>query len=180
LRRPRWDNVFNATRPNFPSAKGPSPYRLRERVGGQEVEILSGQLQELGKEREEAPRRIPLAAHPGGLHQYVREGLRGTEIIGELTPLPSENVITKHKISPFFNTDLDAYLKPSGVDELIIGGARASSSMESCYSPPQTPVRFSCNHWSAPTAQNRSAGCRRRGERIVRPIYRLGHIPGIH
>jgi nicotinamidase-related amidase len=57
-----------------------------------------------------------------GSTKAFAEGARNTEIIGELNPLPGEKVITKHRISPFFNTDLDEFLRSVGADEVVIGG----------------------------------------------------------
>jgi ureidoacrylate peracid hydrolase len=44
----------------------------------------------------------------------------GTKLINELDRKPSDIVVTKHKISPFFKTDLEKQLKD--IDEIIVCG----------------------------------------------------------
>jgi biuret amidohydrolase len=46
----------------------------------------------------------------------------GVDIYPELTPLPGEHVIKKHRYSGFFGTDLDIILREWGVDTVIISG----------------------------------------------------------
>ncbi|WJY13265.1 isochorismatase family cysteine hydrolase [Pectobacteriaceae bacterium CE90] len=45
-----------------------------------------------------------------------------TEIIAELTPLSKENVIRKHRVDPFYQTNLELTLRSMGVDTLILAG----------------------------------------------------------
>jgi ureidoacrylate peracid hydrolase len=50
------------------------------------------------------------------------DGTPGVEIYPELAPLPVEHVVTKHRYSGFFGTDLDIILREWGVDTVIISG----------------------------------------------------------
>jgi len=51
------------------------------------------------------------------------EGTKGAEIVGELTPQPSDYVIPKRRYSAFFGTDLNILLRGLNVDMLFITGA---------------------------------------------------------
>lgn len=62
------------------------------------------------------------------------EGSKNAEIIEELKPLREEKVIVKHRISPFFNTDLDAYLSESTARELFICGIMTNLCVRSAVS----------------------------------------------
>jgi nicotinamidase-related amidase len=53
---------------------------------------------------------------------FVVEGSAGSEIITELTPLPSEYIIRKNRMSAFMNTDLDLILRSLGTDTVFITG----------------------------------------------------------
>ena len=50
------------------------------------------------------------------------EGTNGADIDTRLAPLASEPVITKRRVSGFFNTDLDTVLGAHGVDKLVLSG----------------------------------------------------------
>lgn len=50
----------------------------------------------------------------------------GTEIVGDIAPLPSEIVISKKKPSAFFGTPLISYLTALHIDTLIITGTTTS------------------------------------------------------
>lgn len=43
-------------------------------------------------------------------------------------------MITKHKISPFFKTDLDDYLMCKGIDEILVGGIMTNLCVRSAVS----------------------------------------------
>ena len=50
------------------------------------------------------------------------EGSAESEIHRDLTPLPSEKVILKHRYSAFYNTDLETILRCLGIEDLVISG----------------------------------------------------------
>lgn len=51
-----------------------------------------------------------------------REGSPGSDVYGEIAPMPLEKVIRKHRYSAFYNTDLDTILRNLGVTHLIVCG----------------------------------------------------------
>ena len=50
------------------------------------------------------------------------DGTPGVDIYPDLSPLPGEHVIKKHRYSGFFGTDLDIILREWGIDTVIISG----------------------------------------------------------
>lgn len=66
------------------------------------------------------PRGEPRASD-GGPSSY-RAGTRQVQIIAQLAPQSGEWVLDKRRYSAFHRTDLDARLKASGIDTLIICG----------------------------------------------------------
>jgi nicotinamidase-related amidase len=62
------------------------------------------------------------------------EGTKNAEIIGDLKPLAREKVITKNRISPFYKTDLDEFLKLKAADELVVGGIMTNLCVRSAIS----------------------------------------------
>lgn len=54
-----------------------------------------------------------------------------TDIVDELTPEPDDVVLYKHRYSGFFETDLDAILKASGIRNLVFTGCTTSVCVES-------------------------------------------------
>ncbi len=52
----------------------------------------------------------------------LEEGADGTEIYPEIAPIKGESVITKHRYSAWFGTDLDIVVRNLHVDTLIICG----------------------------------------------------------
>jgi ureidoacrylate peracid hydrolase len=52
----------------------------------------------------------------------LEEGAEGTEIYPDIAPIAGESVITKHRYSAWFGTDLDIVVRNLGVDTLIICG----------------------------------------------------------
>ena len=53
--------------------------------------------------------------------RYCIEGSEGAQIIDELSPLRGQ-IIFKQKHSAFFETDLDAFLKKAGINEIYLTG----------------------------------------------------------
>lgn len=54
-----------------------------------------------------------------------------TAIVDELTPEPDDIVVSKHRFSGFYQTDLDAILRTLGVTHLIVTGCTTSVCVES-------------------------------------------------
>jgi ureidoacrylate peracid hydrolase len=63
--------------------------------------------------------------------QILVEGTWNTEIVPALTPEPDDLVVSKHRYSGFYGTDLDGLLRPAGIDTLIFTGATTSVCVES-------------------------------------------------
>ncbi|MGC8747586.1 MAG: cysteine hydrolase family protein [Candidatus Kapaibacteriota bacterium] len=59
------------------------------------------------------------------------EGTPESEIIDDLKPLPGEKVISKHRYSAFYNTDLEVYLRGLKVEDLVITGIMTNMCCES-------------------------------------------------
>jgi len=70
------------------------------------------------------PRQSP--EHRGLLTDRWGPGLQGdAEIVPELNPGDDDLVLTKHRYSAFFNTDLRKWLADSGRDQLVVTGVYA-------------------------------------------------------
>jgi nicotinamidase-related amidase len=54
------------------------------------------------------------------------EGTPGTEVHPALAPRPGEIVVTKHRVSAFWGTDLEVVLKAGGIDTLVLTGIATS------------------------------------------------------
>ncbi len=54
-----------------------------------------------------------------------------TQIVPELAPAPNDIVISKHRYSGFFGTELDAVLRQLGVTHLLVTGCTTSICVES-------------------------------------------------
>ena len=59
------------------------------------------------------------------------EGSRESEIHPELTPMPGEKVVFKHRYSAFYNTDLETVLRCLKVEDLVICGTMTNLCCES-------------------------------------------------
>lgn len=59
------------------------------------------------------------------------EGSRESEIHPDLTPLPGEKVVLKHRYSAFYNTDLETVLRCLGVGDLVVTGVMTNLCCES-------------------------------------------------
>ncbi|MFC1969554.1 cysteine hydrolase family protein [Chloroflexota bacterium] len=60
----------------------------------------------------------------------VRDGTWGAEFY-QLSPLPSDNIITKHRYSAFINTSLELILRSRGIRTLILSGVMTNVCVES-------------------------------------------------
>lgn len=54
------------------------------------------------------------------------EGSAGMEVHAAVAPKPGEIVITKHRASAFFGTDLDLILRANGIETLLLAGIATS------------------------------------------------------
>jgi nicotinamidase-related amidase len=59
------------------------------------------------------------------------EGSAESEIHPDLTPLPSEKVVLKHRYSAFYNTDLETILRCLKIEDLVISGIMTNMCCES-------------------------------------------------
>jgi len=58
------------------------------------------------------------------------EGTPESEIHPELTPLPDELIVTKHRYSAFYHTDLEILLRGKGITDLIVSGVMTNMCCE--------------------------------------------------
>ena len=88
----------------------------------------------------DAPNRIrhlafgvgrPVETPDGGSGRFLIKDTWNTDILGELTPEPDDLVISKHRYSGFFETNLDASLKELGIKQLVFTGVTCSVCVES-------------------------------------------------
>jgi nicotinamidase-related amidase len=54
------------------------------------------------------------------------EGSAGTEVHPAVAPQPGDVVVTKHRVSAFFGTDLDMVLRANGIETLVLAGIATS------------------------------------------------------
>ena len=59
------------------------------------------------------------------------EGSAESEIHDELKPLPNEKVISKHRYSAFYNTDLETILRCLNIEDIVIAGIMTNMCCES-------------------------------------------------
>lgn len=59
------------------------------------------------------------------------EGSPESEIHPELTPMPNEKVVFKHRYSAFYNTDLEIVLRCLKVEDVVIAGTMTNMCCES-------------------------------------------------
>lgn len=55
-------------------------------------------------------------------HQLLRFDTWSTRIVEALTPLATENIIRKHRVDPFYQTNLELTLRCLGVETLVLAG----------------------------------------------------------
>lgn len=59
------------------------------------------------------------------------DGTPESEIVEQLTPLPEEKVIKKHRYSSFYNTDLEITLRCLGITDIVFCGIMSNICVES-------------------------------------------------
>jgi nicotinamidase-related amidase len=63
--------------------------------------------------------------------RYTVAGTWGAEIIPSLCPQEGEPIVTKHRSSGFWGTDLDMLLRSSGIETVLITGSTTEGCVES-------------------------------------------------
>ncbi len=78
--------------------------------------------------------------HPGNLDSGITgwwwegkclEGSPESEIHPDLTPMPDEKIVFKHRYSAFYNTDLETVLRCLKVEDIVISGIMTNMCCES-------------------------------------------------
>jgi len=59
------------------------------------------------------------------------EGSPESEIHADIAPLPGEKVISKHRYSAFYNTDLETVLRVQKIEDVVIAGVMTNMCCES-------------------------------------------------
>jgi ureidoacrylate peracid hydrolase len=59
------------------------------------------------------------------------EGSPESEVHDDIAPLPNEKVVTKHRYSAFYNTDLETILRCLKIEDLVISGIMTNMCCES-------------------------------------------------
>jgi ureidoacrylate peracid hydrolase len=73
----------------------------------------------------------PVTAPDGRDSRVLIKDTWNTDIVTELAPQPGDHVVSKHRYSGFFETNLDALLKDLGVTALVFTGCTTSVCVES-------------------------------------------------
>ncbi|MBN1756265.1 isochorismatase family protein [bacterium] len=60
----------------------------------------------------------------------IKEGSTESQICSQIAPLPDDKVITKHRYSAFYNTDLEIILRGAGIKDLLIAGVMTNLCCE--------------------------------------------------
>ncbi len=68
----------------------------------------------------------------------IREGYPEAEVHSAIVPLPTEKVISKHRYSAFYNTDLETVLRCAKIEDVVICGVMTnlcceSTARDACY-----------------------------------------------
>jgi nicotinamidase-related amidase len=63
--------------------------------------------------------------------RYSIAGTPGHEFVSELTPRTGEPVVSKHRSSAFWGTDLEILLRSNGIKTVVIGGCTTEGCVES-------------------------------------------------
>ena len=68
---------------------------------------------------------------PNDQRRICEEGTWGADFYGNLSPLPGELVVKKHRYSAFINTELDLVLRGQNIKSLIVTGVGTNVCVES-------------------------------------------------
>ena len=77
----------------------------------------------------EQPKHSPLFGKADQF-QALQLGGWGTEFHPQVAPIAGENIITKHRVSAFFATDLELLLRTLKIDAVIIAGVATDLAVE--------------------------------------------------
>lgn len=61
---------------------------------------------------------------------FLQEGAPGAEIVEELKPQPGDYVVVKRRVSAFYGTSLELFLRSAGIDTILIGGIATNMVVE--------------------------------------------------
>ena len=77
----------------------------------------------------ECPADSPVFA-PAKANKLFRLGTTGTEIHPRLGRQDGDRLITKHRVSPFYATDLDAYLCANRIERIVCSGVSTQAVVQ--------------------------------------------------
>jgi len=77
----------------------------------------------------ECPAESPVFA-PARTHNLFKLGTRGTEIHARLAPRDGDWLITKHRVSPFYATGLETYLRAAGIERIFCSGVSTQAVVQ--------------------------------------------------
>ena len=77
----------------------------------------------------ECPANSPVFA-PAKANNLFRLGSKGTEIHPKLGQAQGDWLITKHRVSPFYATDLEAYLKANRIERIFCSGVSTQAVVQ--------------------------------------------------
>src|SRR5580692_778427 len=63
------------------------------------------------------------------LHEMLTEGAPGLEIHPDVSPLPDDFVLTKHRVSSFAGSGLDVLLRSLDITHLVLAGVSTSTAV---------------------------------------------------
>jgi ureidoacrylate peracid hydrolase len=63
-------------------------------------------------------------------HEVCAPGSWNFEFYGEVQPLATEPIVTKHRFSAFYNTDLDTILRSNGIRTIVATGVATNVCVE--------------------------------------------------
>lgn len=78
----------------------------------------------------EQPKDSPLMGRAHEFGAFMLAGW-GTEFFTEVAPLAEETIITKHRVSAFYATELELLLRTQGVKEIYLSGVATDMVVES-------------------------------------------------
>ena len=61
---------------------------------------------------------------------FLHEGAPGTQIVDELKPQPDDYLVVKRRVSAFYGTSLELYLRSASIDTIMIGGVATNMVVE--------------------------------------------------
>ena len=77
----------------------------------------------------ECPAGSPVFA-PAKANGIFKLGTKGTEIHAALGKQDGDWLVTKHRVSPFYATDLDTYLKANGIERIFCSGVSTQAVVQ--------------------------------------------------